>query len=392
MLLSDGENRYLFDYGFNPSRPPEYPMRAPHVDYCFISHAHVDHSGMVPVLSAWDDTEIYGTSPTISTSLLLMEDSIKVGEAEGTPPPYGRADVRSTARKYRPLSFGIPEEYGNIEIICHSAGHIPGATMFELNTGKTVLFTGDIQTIDTELVSGAETVKCDTLIIEGTYSGRDHPDRLKTTYMFTSKIEDVINRGGVAIVPAFAVGRTQEILLMLSEYRFEVWLDGMGQKVNRLYLGEKEYLRSTKRLRRAINRVIPVKNRRDRELAMNGEVIVTTSGMLDGGPVLSYLSRLYSDPKNAILLTGYQVEGSNGRRLVDTGTINLSGASVDVKCEVMSFDFSAHAGHSNLVKFVERCDPDRVIIMHSDNPSALATELKDKYDIVILRNDKEMEI
>jgi putative mRNA 3-end processing factor len=392
MLLYDGNTKYLFDYGFNPSKPPEYPMRAPRVDYAFISHSHVDHSGMVPVMSAWEDTGIYATSPTISTASLLMEDSVKVGEAEGHPPPYNRSDIKNVCRRLSCVSFGETRRYGDIEVTPHSAGHIPGAAMFELNGRETTLFTGDINTLGTALVEGAEPVKCDNLIIEGTYAGRDHPDRLKTTYRFIDKIEEVLDRGGVAVVPAFAVGRTQELLLALANTKFEVWLDGMGQKVNRLYLGENAYVRSAKKLRRAIQRANPVRNRHDREMALRGEVILTTSGMLDGGPVQFYLSRLCDDPKNAVLLSGYQVEGTNGRRLLDTGTLDLFGTSVRVECEVSAFDFSAHAGHRELLSFIRKCNPQKAVLMHSDNPSLIANDLKGECDTVMPKNGEELEI
>jgi len=239
-----------------------------------------------------------------------------------------------------------------------------------------VLFTGDLHTLTTDLVWGAKPIACDTLIIESTYAGRQHPERLKAEHAFLRKIEQVIGRGGIALVPSFAVGRTQDILLTLLKARHEVWLDGMGKKVNEIYMGHPEYLRSVKKLRQAIRRVKAVHSSHGRRLALEGEVIVTTSGMLDGGPVLRYLERIREDPRSAILLTGYQVEGTNGRKLVERGVIDLYGVEVDIKCEWQKFDFSAHAGHDDLVRFIEACDPQRVVLMHGENREILAEALE----------------
>ena len=248
--------------------------------------------------------------------------------------------------------------------------------MFEVNGNQTTVFTGDIHTLSTDLVKGAKPVPCDTLVIESTYAGRNHPDRLKTQHQFLEKIRAVNNRGGIAIVPAFAVGRTQDMLLTLAAGKQEVWLDGMGKKVNQIYTDYPEYLRSARKLREAMNRVQVVRSERGARQALEGDVIVTTSGMLDGGPVIRYLEAVRDDPRSAILLTGYQVEGSNGRRLVEEGVVELGGADVKIRCEWQKFDFSAHAGHDELVRFVDECDPQRVVLMHGDNRQALADALE----------------
>jgi len=136
------------------------------------------------------------------------------------------------------------------------------------------------------------------------------------------------------------------------------------------------YVRSVRKLKDAMSKTKVVGGKRRFESALRGEVIVTTSGMLDGGPVLRYIERLRDDPHSAILLTGYQVEGTNGRRLVDEGVIDLYGVDIKPKCELVQFDFSAHAGHNDLVKFVEGCDPEKVILMHGDNRQELAKDLE----------------
>src|SRR6266511_1841863 len=177
--------------------------------------------------------------------------------------PFDYGDLRTARRRFKTVDFGDNVDIGDLEVTAHPAGHIPGATMFEVNGTETTLFTGD-------LVWGARPVKCDTLFIESTYAGRQHPERLKSEHAFLRKIEQVVNRGGIALVPSFAVGRTQDILLTLSKARHEVWLDGMGKKVNSIYVENPEYVRSVKALRKAMNRVRVVRGPRDAQLALRG--------------------------------------------------------------------------------------------------------------------------
>jgi putative mRNA 3-end processing factor len=307
---------------------------------------------------------------------LLLQDSLKIADAEGYDSPFDDRDLRTARRRFRTVDFGDNVDMGDLEVTAQPAGHIPGATMYEVNGNQTILFSGDLHTLTTDLVWGARPIKCDTLFLEATYAGRQHPERLKSEYAFLKKVEQVVERGGLALVPSFAVGRTQDILLTLAKARYDVWLDGMGKKVNMIYVNHPEYIRSSKKLRQAMNRVHVVDGPRSREMALEGDVIVCTSGMLDGGPVLRYLDAVREDPKCAILLTGYQVEGTNGRRLVDTGQIDLWGVNVDINIEWQKFDFSAHAGHDELVRFVEGCDPQRVVLMHGDQRELLAEALE----------------
>ncbi len=376
MVLKSGPTSTLFDYGLLPKDPPQYPMPAPPVDAMFVSHAHLDHTGMIPWITRRQDVDVILTPPTADVADLLLQDSLKIADAEGFDAPFDDHDLRTARRRFRTIDFGDNVDKGDLEITAHPAGHIPGATMYEVNGNQTMLFTGDLHTLTTDLVWGARPLKCDTLFIESTYAGRQHPERLKSEYAFLKKVEQVVNRGGLALVPSFAVGRTQDIILTLAKARHEVWLDGMGKKVNSIYVQHPEYIRSVKKLRQAMNHVKVVDGPRTRQLALKGDVIVCTSGMLDGGPVLSYLDAVREDTRSAILLTGYQVEGTNGRRLVDTGSIDLYGVNVDIKIEWQKFDFSAHAGHDELVRFIEGCDPQRVVLMHGEQRELLAEALE----------------
>ncbi len=375
VLIEVAGHRFLFDYGFTASKPPQFPQRAPPLDALFVTHCHLDHSGLVPEATRRHMAPVYCTDLTAEISELLWYDSIKIADIEGNPFPFESDDVRTAYRAVEPLNFKEEADFQGMEVRSHSAGHIPGASMYEILSDDISLFTGDLNNRATRLVNGARAIPCRNLFIEGTYAGRDHPDRHDLELEFLDRIDDVVYRGGQVILPAFAVGRTQEIVLMLEDCGHEVWLDGMGKRVTQTYLDNGEFLRSRGSLRAADGQVRYVKSNGQRERATDGaDVIVTTSGMLEGGPVGSYLRSLAGDPRNAVLLTGYQVEGTNGRRLMDERRVELDGEVIKVEAELEYFDFSSHAGHSDLVAFIKRCDPENVVVMHSGHPEKLAED------------------
>ncbi|OYT60392.1 MBL fold metallo-hydrolase [Euryarchaeota archaeon ex4484_178] len=385
-----GELRLLFEYGLTPSKPPSYPMPSPPVDSLFLTHVHLDHSGMIPRVAVMYEPNIYATEPTIAVLPLMWNDTIKVADLEGFPIPYTKEEVESTTENLIPVEYGRPVELGSLEIVPHNAGHIPGSAMYEIRDDRKILFTGDIQTVNTNLVWGTKAVKTDVLIMESTYAGREHPPRDEVERNFVAKIEEIVNRGGKAIIPVFAVGRTQEIMLILAKTDFDVWIDGMGRFVTNLFLQYPQYLKSAKKLKKARNKMNIVKRRSDRRKALNGEVIVATGGMLEGGPVLHYINHLKNDRKSGILLTGYQVEGTNGRLLMDEGILELYGIKEKIDMDIEFFDFSAHAGHSELLEFAEKCSPEKIILMHGDNREALAKDLKDMgFDVCLPKNGED---
>jgi putative mRNA 3-end processing factor len=375
LLMENRGASLIFEYGMNVAKPPTYPIPAPPVDFGFLTHSHLDHSGMIPWLCGKYDTDIVATPCTISITRLLLEDSLKVAGLEGFPKPFDPHDIRTTMRNFIPMDFGETIDVAGLEVELHSAGHVPGATMYEMRGDETTLFTGDLNTTNTRLVWGAHPVRCDNLIIESTYAGRSQPDRLKTEYQLLNKVKEVVERGGKALIACFAVGRTQEMMLILKELKYDMWVDGMGKTVNRLYLDHREYLRNVKDMRRAKRRFKEVRSPSQRGMAINGDVIVTTGGMLDGGPVLGYLQSIKDDPKSALLITGFQAEGSNGRMLLDHGVIRDRGVEIKVNCEVKRFDFSAHSDHDALVDFVMACDPENVVLCHGEDRESLATDL-----------------
>jgi putative mRNA 3-end processing factor len=391
VVLEHKGTRLLMDYGMTPSNPPRFPAESPSVDGFFLSHSHIDHSGMAPWVCARYNMPMYISDPTHEVSELLIYDSLKISKYEGHPIPFDKGDIRLMNDCANYASPGETHMLKNLELTFHSAGHIPGSLMAEINGDRSILFSGDINTINTRLLTGTKPVECDTLIMESTYAGRDHDFRLQIESTFLDKIEEVINRGGTAIVPAFAVGRTQELLLILSRFQGEIWLDGMGETVTRMYFHHPAFVSDVKKLKRAYRRVRLIKNNSDRKNAMKGDIIVTTSGMLDGGPVMEYLKWLKDDPKNALILTGYQVEGTNGRLVMDTGMMDFYGVKEKLNCEICFFDFSAHAGHKELVEFVNKCKPENLVLCHGDNRDELKSAFGDDMNIYMPVENKTLE-
>jgi len=387
IFFETGEYRFLLDYGFTPGRPPTFPKDSPEVDLCLLTHAHVDHSGMIPWLCSRIGARVFATATTQNIAGTLARDNLKISRLQGFKLPFSAQDVESVDDFYENFSFEDRLGIEGLDIKTHSSGHIPGSTMFELNDGSRTLITGDMNTIDTFLVRGAKPMKCDNLFIESTYAGRTHSDRETLIKEFRDDVRDTVKGGGTAIIPAFAVGRSQEMLMILYDLGLDIYLDGMSRRIAPLLLENPRFLSSAKGLKKALSATRFIHNEGQRKKALDKPgIIVTPSGMLDGGPVQYYLKKAKDDEKNGVFLTGYQVEGSNGRRLIDRGAIDFGDGEEKVRCRKKFFDFSAHADHKELLGFIRECDPKNVILYHGDNREALAADISCN---VILPKDGE---
>lgn len=375
-ILDCGE-KFLLDRGvkLNPEKI-EYPLPiTTNLDAIIISHAHLDHVGDLPTVFNTLHALTYFTPCTLDISKILWYDTIKIATNNGDKPVFTKDEVTRTDRYAFPLNYKKRIQISKgTSLEFFDAGHISGSALsvMELPNKKRFLYTGDFNGNETRLYNKADfksVGKVDYMVMESTYADRNHTPRKETEKMFVEDVLDVVEGGGHAVVASFAVGRSQEIIDILNEYKVScpVYFDGMGQKAAAVMLRYPNQIRNPKFLKKSLQKAIWVKNPAMRKKALEQPcVIVTTSGMLQGGPVVSYLKSLYNDKKSKIFLTGYQVQGTPGRSVLDTGRMMLDGTEVEVAMKVQKYDFSAHASRDNLFDAIKICNPDKVVAVHGD--------------------------
>jgi len=374
------QSSVLFDCGIKLSpEGPEYPiLKDANPDCIFISHAHLDHTGSLPVLvHSGVNPAIFSTHMTKALTKELLKDSLKIALAENLEELYDRGDVHKTIKLHRKAKYNKTKHFKDFDFEFFNAGHIPGSASILLDYGnKKLVYTGDTKVLDTELVKGADLSYCkesiDVLIVESTYGGEVHPDRGKIEKEFLEKVKETVERKGVAIIPVFAVDRSQEILLVLNNLGLDIpiYFDGLAKKITEIMLRYPEYLKNPEDLKKVFLNVYEVDNK-DRQhvikdLKENGGIVVTTAGMLEGGPIIPYIHEFMEDPKNSLIFTGYQVEETAGRKLLETGKIEIGEFDIEPKLEIASYQFSAHGEMDELREIVKKANPEVLVIQHGE--------------------------
>jgi len=338
---------------------PGFPMHIPpkDVDAIILTHSHLDHSGAVPIFYIHGKKPLYTNRLNLELAQVLISDFIHLSSYYL---PYEYLELRSMMRSNKHVDFEVEEEIGDIKFQLLNAGHIPGGAQILLETeGKRVLYTGDFNTVDTRLLEGAkmEYGDLDAVIIESTYADEDHTERLELEKRFVDEVTDVVEKGGTVLVPAFGVGRSQEIACVLTAHHFEypVTMDGMAREVSRIVMNYKEFLRDPKLFTDAMHSADWVEGWRDRRKAIKTPgVIISPAGMLKGGPAVFYTSKIGKNANNAIFLVSYQIPGTPGRELMEKGVCLIDGKMRKVKARVQHFDFSSHCGASQLKEAVKK--------------------------------------
>ncbi|MFH1821063.1 MAG: beta-CASP ribonuclease aCPSF1 [Methanobacteriota archaeon] len=407
-LLQTPESKAMLDCGVNVASDDnafphlEVPeVRLPELDAVIITHAHLDHCGFVPYLFKYGfEGPVYCTPATRDLAVLLMVDYVDIAERENKQLPYTKRDIASFLSHCIPLEYGdVTDIAPDVRITLHNAGHILGSSLVHLHIGDglyNIVYTGDMKFDRTRLFSPAvySFPRIETLIIDSTYGGAEdiQPYRSDAENAFIQTINETIKRGGKVLVPAFAVGRSQEMMVLLESARrnkildnVPVYLDGMIWEATAIHTAYPEYL--SQELRELIfkedenpflsDMFKKVSGPDQRTEVIDGEpsVILSTAGMMAGGPVLEYFKRLAPDPKNTLIFVGYQGEGSMGRRIqkgwreIPMRSDKGKPEEVKVNMEIKTIEgFSGHSDRSQLLNYVRRLSPKprRIISIHGE--------------------------
>ncbi len=433
------ETKVMLDCGLNPgemSGLDAYPrldwfnFDLDDLDAVVISHAHIDHQGFLPTLFKYGYRgPVYCTEPTLPLMILLQTDSVKIANSNGTYLPYASRDVNEVIKHCITLPYGKPTDISpDVTITLNNAGHIMGSATVHLNISgaHNILYSGDYKYARTQLLDSAVSMypRVETLITESTYGNTTDvmPDQQSVYRGFTESINKTLMDGGKVLLPVPAVGRAQEIMLVMAKEMKEgrliespIYIEGMISEASAIHMSYAHYLGSDvrKSVSQGINpfqseyfTVISGYGKRDDILSdENPAIVMATSGMLEGGPSVEYFKELAPDPKNKIMFVSYQINGTLGRRVLDGAMSEVSMMDksgkvkvVPVRCQTQKIDgFSGHSDFNQILNFVSRIRPKRVLVNHGEKSksenvaSAIYSRLKirsgvpDNREIVRLR-------
>ena len=370
IAVKSNRTQLLLDYGVMLNHTPGFPMHIPpkDVDGVVLTHSHLDHSGAIPVFHIQNGKPVYGTELAFEFVNILIKDFIHLS---GYYLPFEYIELRSMMRSCVNLNYGEEHEVGDIKFRLLKSGHMPGSAQALLEAeGKRILYTSDYNTVETRLLQGADTDygEIDALIIESTYADEDHTERTMLEKRFIESVKEVVEDGGTVLVPAFSVGRSQEILCILSGYHFEypIALDGMAREATRILMNYKDYLKDPQLFLNAAHMANWIEGWRDRRNeSKKPGVIISPAGMLKGGPAPFYIQKLGKKANNAVFLVGYQIPGTPGRELLEKGRCVIDGKMRKIKARVDFFDFSSHAGAAELKETVRKLKGNpKVFVVH----------------------------
>jgi uncharacterized protein len=416
MLVQTRESSVLLDCGINPgsTRPfeafprldnPAFEMES--LDAVVVSHAHLDHCGLIPFLYKYGyDGPIYCSAPTSNLMTLLQLDYLDVAGKQGVTPYYDQKDVRESVLHTMPLRFGVVTDIApDVRLTLHNAGHILGSAMVHLHVGEglhNIVYTGDYKFSRTMLLEGATTEfpRVETVITESTYGGPDDimPSRIEAEERLAAIVNQTLERKGKVLIPVPAVGRAQEIMLVLDDYmrrgvmkEAPVFIEGMISEATAIHTAYPEYLGREVRNSILHDGVNPfqsdyftiVEHPSVRQEIIEGEpcIIMATSGMLEGGPVIEYFKSLADNPNNSIVFVSYQIEGTMGRRVqkglnevaVMTPEGKMDVAKVRLRTESIE-GFSGHSDRRQIFNYVTHLQPkpERVVVCHGERAKCMS--------------------
>nr|BFD66895.1 MBL fold metallo-hydrolase [Bdellovibrio sp. HAGR004] len=409
-LIHNNETRILVDcglfQGFKELRElnwADFPFDPKDIQAVILTHAHLDHSGALPLLvKKGFKGSIYCTEPTAELTQIILLDAAKIQEEDAeyankmgfskhapALPLYTTEDVEKTLPLFEPLSLHEEFKIGNLTCCFYSAGHILGAaSVLIASDEKSVCFSGDLGRNNDPLMPPPEPpAESDYIVMESTYGDRDHSP-VSSKEILKQCILEIAKSRGVLLIPSFAVGRAQNLLYEITELKrngeipaqIPVYFNSpMGHEVARLYEQYPEYHRlGPGQFAEVMAEVHCVKDAEESR-ALNDDklgpkIIVAASGMLTGGRVLHHLKAFAPDPKNILLLAGFQSPGTRGHTILNGAKeVKLHGMYVEINCKVVPSDsFSAHADRSGLIGWLKEAPfkPERIFLVHGEPTAA----------------------
>ncbi len=374
-ILVNGKRSTLLDCGVKFDEDSvEYPLLGQKtiagLDAVALSHAHLDHCGFLPALyAAGYRKHVYLTKPTRDLMQLLLSDYLRLMHLKKSAFAYSSRDLLALLAKTKLVEYGAEVD----GLVFHQAGHILGSALVQVNDEKTVLYTGDLSLRDSRLLDGSvRGLAADVLVIESTYGspGDAHIAVKDAAKKLIDSINATFEKGGNVLIPTFAIGKGQEILFTLENYLRSgtleptpIYIDGMVKKALRIYRHNAIYLKKEVQYRiltsdddpfKSEHYRVPETKSREDVLAQKRAIILATSGMLNGGPVLTYLKKMAGDSRNKIILVGYQAKGTRGREILDGArSLTIDDETIELNLEVDQAAFSGHADYQQLMDFVK---------------------------------------
>ncbi|KOV85341.1 hypothetical protein ADL03_14485 [Nocardia sp. NRRL S-836] len=400
VLVTAGGSRLLVDVGTRPGASTAAQMAPPgiervyggHLDGIVVTHAHNDHAGWVPsVLIRRPETPVIVTDATAALLATMWFDSAKVlarksEETDGTGPsvPYGRDDVRHALSRMRTVQFGDRSRIGEVDVELFPAGHIVGAAGVIVHAAdRRVVVSGDVSRHGQRTVSGikvpASARGADLLLLESTYAGMGRTaSRATETARLVSDIAAVTSAGGRVLIPAFALGRAQEVALTIAAELpdVDVLIDGLARSVSSVYEQQPSPDGTPMRIFGDKVRAVPPRGTRTAVDNFHSGVVIATSGMLTAGPAVTWARALLPDPSAALMFVGYQDADSPGGQLLALAqnkggrfalpTFEGEMVQVPVKCTVTKYGLGAHATADELVAITAEIGAHEVMLVHGE--------------------------
>ena len=406
ILLQTPNSKIMLDCGISTgaSDDNQYPIfdssdfDIDTLDAIILSHAHLDHCGFIPYLyKIGYKGPLYCTTPTRELAALLQLDTVSLTQKEIGKSIYSSSDIKKMIKHTIPLKYKeVTDITSDMRLIFENAGHLLGSAIIHLNIGngkKNVIYTGDIKYSVTNLLDPAFTQfpRCEGLIIESTYGGpSDITSRLDEAEKELIRIiEETKNKGGKILIPSFAVGRGQELMIIFEKYNLDipVYIDGMIWDASAIHSTYPKYL--SYNLQKQIidenknpfesERFIHIASWREREQVLKDEkpyIVIATSGMLNGGPILEYLKKFCGDKKSSLVFVGYQAEGTLGSYLQKGDKeIEINGEKYNVEINIETIDgLSGHSDRKQLLNYIGHLKdkPQRVIVNHGEKSKTIS--------------------